>query len=74
MEDDQGPAGSHPPAAVSSGYLIQVAHASFVVVVVQDDGWVLVHTMAGFMFTDLSRFVQCAQENHILVPLWEVRN
>ena len=68
MEDDQGPVGSHPPAAVSSNHLVQVVHA-FVVVVVQDYGWLPV-----LMIIDLSRFVQCAQENHILVPLWEVRN
>ena len=36
MEYDQGPAGSHPPAAVSSNHLVQVFHASFVVVIVQD--------------------------------------
>jgi hypothetical protein len=39
------------------------------VVVVQDDGWLCV-----LMITELSRFVQCAQEDHILIPLWEVRN
>jgi hypothetical protein len=39
------------------------------VVVVQDDGWLPV-----LMITDLRRFVQCAQGDHILVPLWEVRN
>ena len=69
MEDDQGLAGSHPPAAVNSNHLVQVAHASFVVVVVHDDGWLPV-----LAITDLSHFVQCAQEDHILAPLWEVSN
>ena len=59
----------HPSAAVSSNHLVQVVHISFVVFVVQDDGWLPVLTI-----TDLSRFVQCAQEDHILVPLWQVRN
>ena len=70
MGDDQGPVCSHPPAAVSSNHLVQLVHTSFAaVVVVQDDGWLPVFTI-----TDLSRFVQCAQEDHIVVPLWEVRN
>lgn len=69
MEDDLGPAGSHPPAAVNSNHLVQIVHASFVVVVVQDDSWLSVLTI-----TNLSHFVQCAQKDHILVPLWEVRN
>ena len=62
MEADQGPVGSHPPAAVSSNHLVQVIHAFFLVVVVQDDGWLPVLTI-----TDLSCFLQCAQEDHILV-------
>ena len=69
MKDDQGPADSHPPAALSSNHLVQVVHGSFVVVVVQDDDWLPV-----LMITDKSCFVQCAQEDHILVPLWGVRN
>ena len=64
-----GATGSHPPAAVSSYHLVQVVRASFVVVVVQDSGGLPV-----LMITGLSRFVQCAQEEHILVPFWEVRN
>ena len=69
MEDDQGPAGSHPPAAVSSNLLVQVVHDSFVVVEVQNDGWIPV-----LAISDLRRFVPYAQEDHVLVPLWEVRN
>ena len=69
MKDDQGPAHSHPPAAVGSSCPVQVVHTSFVVLVVQDDVWLPVLTS-----TDVSHFVQCAQEDHILVPLREVRS
>lgn len=51
MEDDQGPAESHPPAAVCSSNLDQVVHTSCVAVIVQDDGKLPVLTI-----TDLSYF------------------
>lgn len=38
MEDDQGPVGSYPTVALSSNHPVQVVHALFVVLVVQDDG------------------------------------
>jgi hypothetical protein len=55
MEDDQGPAVSHPSAAVSSNHLVQVVHASFVVVVVQDDGWLPVLTFSAILCSVLRR-------------------
>ncbi|CAK6958443.1 Hypothetical predicted protein [Scomber scombrus] len=69
MEDDTGPADQHPPAAVSSIHLVQIVHISFIVVVVQDDGWLPVLTI-----TDFSCFVQCDLEDHILVPLKKIKN
>lgn len=64
MEDDQVPAGSHPPAAVSSNHLVQVVHAlSFVVVV---DCWLPV-----LIISDLSCIVQHVQEGDIQLLLWE---
>lgn len=53
----------------SSNHHVQFVNSSFVVVVVQEDSWLPV-----LRITDLSRFVRCAHEDHILVPLWEVSN
>ena len=64
MEDDQGPARSHPPAAVRSDYLVYVVHSSFVAVVVQDDDRFPVLAVA-----DVGLGVPRAQE-HRCFSLW----
>lgn len=61
MEDDQGPACSHPSAAVHSNNLVEVVHSSFIAVIVEDDGWLPVLTI-----TDFSCLVQYAQQGHMV--------
>ena len=65
VEDDQGPARGLPPAAVGSDHLVQVVHASFVAVVVQDDDRFAVRAL----FDDLGLRVPRAQEQHVPVFL-----
>ena len=66
VEDDQGPVGRPPPAAVCSNCLVQTVHASFVALVIQDHGWLPV-----FPTTKVSRCVECTQEDHIPILLWD---
>ena len=48
-----------------SNHLVQVVHASFVVVVVQDYGWLAILTI-----TDLSCFVQCSSLGDKKLEWW----
>ena len=55
----------HPPAAVSYNQVVQVVHASFVVVVVQDDDGLPVLTI-----TELSRSHSCSSLGGIQLEWW----
>lgn len=68
IDDDQGPVCSLHSVAVCSNNLVEVAHAPFVAVVIEDDGWFLV-----VMITDFSCLVLRAQQCHVLVNFWKIR-